>query len=215
MVQDLIEGFYEFRKKEYEHDEASMPGLVKDGQSPAYFIVSCIDSRSDPGTIFCAQPGTFFAHKAMGAIIRPYKKGTALAAALQFSLVHSEVKKIIILGHTGCGAIDALVKALKDDEIMSFVEVAQNGLNAAKDMCGPSCTDKDLSRAAEEQILLQSLQNIKTYPSVTQALKQRRITLHAWLFEMKSGNLLEFSESSKKFEPITLTSKEIKERKHA
>jgi carbonic anhydrase len=132
MTNKLIEGFLKFRAEAYESLQGLMPQLVKSGQTPDYFIISCIDSRGNPGTIFRPEPGTFFAHKAMGAIVRPYKKGTALAAALQFALEYNNVKEIIILGHTGCGAIKALVEGLPDEEISSFVEVARAGLDEAK-----------------------------------------------------------------------------------
>ena len=90
----LLLGFRKFRKDTYEGLGALMPRLVQQGQKPDYFIISCIDSRSNPGTIFRAPPGTFFAHKAMGAIVRPYKQGTALSAALQFAIKYNQVEKI-------------------------------------------------------------------------------------------------------------------------
>lgn len=200
---ELIEGFERFRKDGYEGDKALMPELVANGQSPDYFVISCIDSRSNPGTIFNAAPGTFFTHNAMGAIVRPYKKGTALAAALQFALEHNPTKEIIVLGHTGCGAIKALVEKLDDEEISSFIDVAQKGLEKAKDCCAGVCTHDELLRHAEEQIVLLSAENLKTYPSIQKALNENRITIRSWLFDMYSGILLEYSETKKEFTPIT------------
>ena len=46
MTKKLIAGFREFKKETYENGSGLMPRLVKDGQSPDYFIISCIDSRS-------------------------------------------------------------------------------------------------------------------------------------------------------------------------
>lgn len=203
MVQKLIDGFKKFRDKEYDSHVASMPRLVEEGQSPDYFIISCIDSRSNPGTIFRPAPGTFFAHKAMGAIVRPYKKGTALAAGLQFALDHNKVREIIILGHTGCGAIQALISGIEDEEIGSFLDVAQTGLEEAKHKCGDHCVPADLQRLAEEEIVLQSVRNLKGYPSVARALADGRAFIRPWIFDMETGNLFEYSEDTNKFEPIT------------
>lgn len=203
MAKTLLQGFKLFRKNAYEGKSASMPRLVAEGQSPEFFIISCIDSRTNPGTIFSPEPGTFFAHKAMGAIVRPYKKGTALAAALQFALIHNKVKEIVVLGHTGCGAIKALVEKIDDDEISSFIDVAQTGLEKAKECCAGVCTHDELLRHAEEQIVLESVSNLKSYPSVQNALSENRVTIKAWLFEMESGNLLEYSNTQKQFIAIT------------
>jgi carbonic anhydrase len=199
MTQALLEGFKQFRKDTYEGKRALMPRLVEEGQKPDYFIISCIDSRSNPGTIFKPKPGTFFAHKAMGAIVRPYKKGTALAAALQFALLHNGVQKIIILGHTGCGAIKALVDKIDDEEISSFVDVAQTGLKKAREKHACENHHDDLYRHAEEEIVLQSTENLKTYPSVAQQLAAGKLAITAWIFDMESGSLFEYDQNEKKF----------------
>lgn len=202
MTNSLLKGFKLFRKENYEGD-ALMKRLVKDGQAPEYFIISCIDSRSNPGTIFRPEPGTFFAHKAMGAIVRPYKKGTALAAALQFALMHNKVREIIILGHTGCGAIKAMVEKIDDEEISSFVNVAQEGLVKAQARCGNACTHDELLRHSEEEIVLLSAENLKTYPSVATALEESRVNIRPWLFDMESGELLQYNQDFKEFVPLT------------
>lgn len=205
MTAALLRGFNKFRKETYEGKAPIMKRLVEEGQSPDYFIISCIDSRSNPGTIFRPEPGTFFAHKAMGAIVRPYKKGTALAAALQFALIHNKVKTIILLGHTGCGAIKALVEKIEDEEVSSFVAVAQAGLEKAKECCVDMCSHNQLLRHAEKQIVLQSAENLKTYPSVQRALSEDRLAIKSWLFDMESGDLLEYDPAIKEFAAITET----------
>ena len=203
MAHSLLKGFKLFRKETYEGTSPIMKRLVEEGQSPDYFIISCIDSRSNPGTIFRSEPGTFFAHKAMGAIVRPYKKGTALAAALQFALMHNNVKEIIVLGHTGCGAIRAMVEKIDDEEIASFINVAQEGLEKAKHRCGNSCTHDELLRHSEEEIVLLSAENLKSYPSVAKALEENRVVIRPWLFKMETGDLLQYNADFKEFVPLT------------
>jgi carbonic anhydrase len=209
----LLKGFKLFRKEAYEGSSV-MKRLVEEGQSPDYFIISCIDSRSNPGTIFRPAPGTFFAHKAMGAIVRPYKKGTALAAALQFALMHNRVKEIVVLGHTGCGAIKAMVEKIDDEEISSFVNVAQTGLEKARALCGACGTHEELLRHTEEEIVLLSVENLKSYPSVATALAEERVVIKPWLFDMETGNLLQYNDDFKQFVPLT-AHKDKKKSKHA
>ena len=208
MTDKLLEGFGLFKEDAYGHPEALMPQLVKDGQTPDYFIISCIDSRGNPGTIFQPAPGTFFAHHAMGAIVRPYKKGTALAAALQFALNYNDVKTIIVLGHTGCGAVKALVEKLDDDEISSFVDVAKIGLHRAEGRCAGVCSHEELLRHTEEEIVLESMRNLKSYPSVYIALSENRIEIKGWLFDMEHGQILEYTPDKHEFIAITKDAQE-------
>ena len=203
---ELLDGFSVFRRETYDGQDALMPRLVEEGQKPDYFVISCIDSRGHPSTIFRAQPGTFFAHKAMGAIVRPYKKGTALAAALQFAITYNKVSKIILLGHTGCGAIKALVEDMKDEEIASFIAIAQEGLKKAQACCADTGRHDNLFRHAEEQIVLLSTENLKTYPSVQKALEEKRLKIASWLFNMEEGAIYSYDKDKAGFFPITLFS---------
>jgi carbonic anhydrase len=200
MTDDLITGFGDFRRSRYSGDNPLMPKLVEDGQAPRYFVISCIDSRTDPGTIFQAQPGTFFGHKAMGAIVPPYKQGTALAAALQYALNYNQVDTIFVLGHTQCGAVKALVENLDDEEISGFVRVARRARDKAN-ACG--CTEHDLPARTEKEVILQSVENLKSYPSVQKALSENRLSIKPWLFDMKEARLLEYDERAEEFIVIT------------
>lgn len=204
MSANLLKGFKAFREDAYKCGETIMKRLVQNGQDPRYFMISCIDSRGNPGTIFQADPGTFFAHKAMGAIVRPYKQGTALAAALHFALNYNKVDTIVVLGHTLCGAVKALVNDLQDEEISSFIKVAQKGLDRAHACVAPGCAQETLFRETEEQIVLLSVENLKAYPSVAKALAEKRVVIKPWLFDMEAGEILEYDEAHKKF--ITISS---------
>ena len=197
MTQDLISGVQSFKHHYYSRDNGLMSNLVEAGQDPKYFIISCIDSRCNPGTIFRAQPGIFFAHKAMGAIVRPYHTGTALAAALQFAINYNKVETIIVLGHTECGAIKALAEDIDDPEISSFIDVAKQGLEKAK-KC--SVNDEEILTITEKETVLKSVDNLKSYPSVAKALEEKRITVKSWLFDIKTGDLLEHDNTTNQFE---------------
>ncbi len=202
MTQKLLEGFREFYSIEYGGKDATMPRLVKDGQAPEYFIISCIDSRSNPGTIFHSPPGTFFGFQAMGAIVPPYKKGTALAAALQFALTAMKVKNVIGVGHTQCGAVKALADNIQDEEISGFLDVTQHCLHRAKDIVGSPVEEEELLRATEEQIVLESMRNLTGYPSVSLALSEKRLNIMGWIFDMGHGKLLEHNPETQRFTPI-------------
>lgn len=212
MTQDLIKGAAEFKRYHYDGDKDLMAELVKVGQDPKYFIISCIDSRCNPGTIFRAQPGIFFAHKAMGAIVRPYHKGTALAAALQFALNYNKVEHVIVLGHTECGAIKALAADIDDDEISSFINVAKHGLEKAKSCC---TDDQEILEKTEEEVILESTENLKKYPSVMLALEENRITVKSWQFDIKTGDLRQYNSATEEFEIITTETPKVDSRQNA
>lgn len=200
MTNDLIDGVKAFKKYHYDSEKGVMPDLFAAGQDPKYFIVSCIDSRCNPGTIFRAPPGSFFSHNAMGAIVRPYKKGTALSAALEFALKYNKIKTIIVLGHTNCGAIKALAEDIDNKEISSFISVAKHALARAKECHHDH--DKIIAQT-EEETVLESTENLKQYPSVADALKNNKVQVRSWQFDMRTGDLREYSKEKKAFYILT------------
>ncbi len=200
MTDDLIQGLADFKRYQYSEDDALMPKLVEEGQSPEYFMISCIDSRANPSTIFRARPGMFFAHKAMGAIVRPYKTGTALAAALQFALNYNKVNTIIVMGHTQCGAIQALANNIEDEEISRFINVVKHAHEKARSCCSDPA---EVNAQTEKEVVLESVKNLKEYPSVAKALSENRVTIKPWLFDMKEGELLEYNYATEKFEIVS------------
>lgn len=203
MPKKLLQKFTtSFFPNNYQKPDSLMQGLVSEGQNPEYFIISCADSRSDPAVIFNSDPGVFFGFKSIGAIVRPYKTGTALAASLQFAIKYLNVKKIILIGHTQCGAIKALHDRTDDPEIASFIDVAHNAMDKAHTLYDGE-NKEELLRIAEKQVVLASTENLKTYPSVAQALAENCMTIESWIFEMHSGNILRYSNKKGEFFPAT------------
>lgn len=210
MTDRLLAGFQNrFRPKAYEGKKPVMPELVSYGQTPEYFIVSCADSRCDPGTIFDAQPGVFFGFKSIGAIVRPYKTGTALAASLQFAINALKVKKLLVIGHTHCGAIKALHDGTDDPEISSFIDVAHEAMDEARKVQNTDdAIDNDqesLLRLAEKQVLLASAKNLMTYPSVKNAVEAGNLQIESWMFDMEDGNILRFDPETSQFITVSDT----------
>lgn len=208
MTDKLLTGFKtRFRPKAYEGNKPIMPELVSYGQSPEYFIVSCADSRCDPGTIFDAQPGVFFGFKSIGAIVRPYKTGTALAASLQFAINALKVKKLLVLGHTHCGAIKALHDNTDDPEIASFIDVAHEAMDEARKKQSTDDAinndEESLLRVAEMQVLLTSARNLMTYPAVKNAVEAGNLNIESWIFDMEGGDILRFDPDTSEFKVAT------------
>lgn len=208
MTDRLLAGFQNrFRPKAYEGKKPIMPELVSYGQTPDYFIVSCADSRCDPGTIFDAQPGEFFGFKSIGAIVRPYKTGTALAASLQFAINALKVKKLLVIGHTHCGAIKALHDGTDDPEIASFIDVAHEAMDEARKAQSTNNDvnndEESLLRLAEKQVLLTSAKNLMTYPSVKNAVGAGNLHIESWIFDMDEGDILRFDPETSKFVVVT------------
>src|SRR3954470_7237950 len=72
------------------------------GQQPYATILGCSDSRVPPELIFDAAFGELFVVRVAGNVISPEVMGT-----LQYAGVHLRTPLFVVLGHDGCGAVDA------------------------------------------------------------------------------------------------------------
>ena len=208
MTDKLLEGFEKrFLPKAYGDKGALMPELVEYGQQPDYMIISCADSRSDPGIIFDANPGIFFGFKAVGAIVRPYKPGTALAASLQYALEYLKIPNLILVGHTHCGAVKALHDNIDDTELSGFMDVMHDAMDKARQIACTDdngqeyCDEETLLREAERQVLNLSAANLLGYPAVKKAVDEDRVIIERLIFDMSEGLILRYDDKSDTYHP--------------
>ncbi|HEX4843385.1 MAG TPA: carbonic anhydrase [Limnobacter sp.] len=73
------------------------------GQSPAFTVISCCDSRADPNTLLQTNLGELFVYKNVAN--QAGINDLSLQTALQFSIDSLKVKHLLVFGHHGCGGV--------------------------------------------------------------------------------------------------------------
>lgn len=98
------------------NDEPIMPPLDRDtrlrlaaGQSPFAAYISCSDSRVPPELLFGRGLGELFIVRNAGNTL-----DTAALGSLEFAVSVLGVPLIVVMGHEGCGAVQAAVSVVKD-----------------------------------------------------------------------------------------------------
>lgn len=81
------------------------------GQNPYACILGCADSRVSPELCFDENQGDLFVTRVAGNYVTP-----EILASLEYGTAVLKAPLIVVLGHTSCGAINAAIKAVKNDE---------------------------------------------------------------------------------------------------
>ena len=76
------------------------------GQEPYATILGCSDSRVPPELVFDAGFGELFVIRVAGNVLGPSILGT-----LQYAATHLHTPLFVVMGHEGCGAVQAAIGA--------------------------------------------------------------------------------------------------------
>ena len=196
----ILQGYQTFRKKYALDDQSIMQSLSHYGQQPQIMVVACCDSRVDPALILQCDPGDLFVVRNVANIIPPYEKDEAhhgTSAALEFGIRSLKIKHLILLGHSQCGGIQALLNnhstqaGTTDDFITNWVSLIKtNHFNLQN--------ADDCAKLA----LNQSYQHCLTFPWINEKIIQQELIIHLWFFDIKTGQIFTYSDTQQKYQPL-------------
>lgn len=207
-LEQMIAGYRAFRERAYAPGESRLAELARRGQSPKVMIVGCADSRVDPATIFGAEPGDLFVVRNVANLIPPCEPDSAYhgtSAALEFAVEGLGVENIVILGHTLCGGIDALLRGAVPTGTAGFIArwMAMAEPARADVLARQAASPAEVqARALEQRSIVHSLDNLRGFPFVRARLDADRLKVHGWLLDIADGSLLAYDESAGRFVPL-------------
>lgn len=210
----LVVGFRQFRKKFYDTESALFDKLAN-GQSPKTLIIACSDSRVDPSLMASANPGDLFVIRNVANLVPPHESAQqglhGVSAAIEFAVTGLKVENIVVMGHRQCGGIRALMMNGPEQKQETFVSKWMSIAKTAKENVlknhGPIKGEEDmdlLCRHCEMESITVSLENLKTFPFVNEAIQSRGLNLIGIYFDLEQGQLFEYDEVLKKFSLIQL-----------
>jgi carbonic anhydrase len=134
-IEELIEGYRRFRGGVYS-EQAALYRELGEGQSPAIMLIACADSRAEPSDIFSAAPGQLFVVRNVANLVPPYMpdgKLHGVSSALEYAVNVLKVQHIVVMGHGGCGGVQASLAGGDNPLIGEFVTPWVSLLDQARD----------------------------------------------------------------------------------
>jgi carbonic anhydrase len=212
-MQNLIEGIIEFR-------EQRLPELVQrfqnlaDGQSPDTLFISCSDSRVVPSLLLSSEPGDLFIMRNVGNLMPPStREGVSTgdlseASAIEYAVMVLKVDNIVICGHSGCGAMKAVLSGAPLTESPNLEQWLKHAELAADRLKNEGPLDSrlpDYDQLSQVNVLVQ-LEHLQTYPIVREKIAAGELRLGGWWFDIGNGDMSAYNPDSRRFELIDRTS---------
>ena len=113
------------------HNLLQQMAATKDGQTPFAAIVSCMDSRTSVELVFDLGIGHVFSIRNAGNVVTD-----AALGSLEYAVAAVNVKLIVVMGHTGCGAVKGACDNVELGHLTALLQEVNPAKEAAKDVPG-------------------------------------------------------------------------------
>jgi len=172
--------------------EARFPTVQKDilaelakGQQPYATIIGCSDSRVPPELVFDASFGELFIVRVAGNVISPEVIGT-----LQYAGVHLKTPLFVVLGHEGCGAVQAALKTkFEGVRERERIAVLLDGILPGLEAIDPALPADQQMAAAVEANVRWSMHQLLETPEAKVRQAEGVVKLVGAVFELHTGRV--------------------------
>jgi carbonic anhydrase len=202
MPDELLERLRRFHDDAFPQYRAQFQSLVDQGQHPTTLFIGCSDSRLVPYLLTGAGPGELFLVRNVGAFVPPYDQSQGFhgtAAAIEFAVLNLNVKRIVVCGHSHCGAIRALYGEVPAAarNLALWLEL---GREAALPVAEPG---PEALRRTEQRAVVLQLERLMDYPMVRERVEAGSLTLHGWHYVIEDGEVHVFDVKQGCFLPAS------------
>lgn len=191
----LASGIGKFQRNTAPLVRDELARLAREGQRPSQLFLTCADSRLVTSMITSSGPGDLFTVRNVGNLVPlPGEESgdDSVAAAIEYAVDVLRVESITVCGHSGCGAMQALLNGGPDDPPTPLRRWLRHGLPSLERMASRrhawARISGRLPADAVEQLCLtnvvQQLEHLRAYEPVARRLAEGTLSLHGVYFHV-------------------------------
>lgn len=176
----------EWIDKKLEQDPSYFQKLSRQ-QNPEILYIGCSDSRVSAEELMGVDPGEVFVHRNIGNMV-PNTDLSAMSV-INYAVCSLKVKHIVVCGHYDCGG----VKSAMQSEDLGILNPWLRNIRDVyrlhkKELNGIEVEQERYDRLVELNVQEQCINIIKT-AEVQKACRENNLTIHGWVFDLKTGKL--------------------------
>jgi carbonic anhydrase len=227
---ELLLRLRDFHSDYFPRHQQRFQDLVAQGQHPKTLFIGCSDSRLVPYLLTGAGPGELFLVRNVGALVPPYdeviggppvgangalppEEGTSLGAArrlaglhgttaaIEFAVLSLKVERIIVCGHSHCGAIRTAYEGAPAEAVAltAWLRLIDEALLPVQ--LGP-----EAFRRTEQRAVVLQLERLMGYPMVRREVEAGHLSIHGWHYVIEDGEVHVFDAEQGAFVPASVAS---------
>jgi carbonic anhydrase len=156
-------------------------------QQPDFLYIGCSDSRVTAEDLMGLKPGEAFVHRNVANLVN----GLDLSAmsVVNYAVRHLKVKHVVVCGHYGCGGVKAAMTPADLGILNPWLRNIRDVYRLhAQELDAIEDQSQRYDRLVELNVQEQCVNVLKT-AAVQQAYHERGITVHGWVFDLRTGLL--------------------------
>lgn len=173
-----------------------LESLAQDGQRPQVMVITCADSRILLDPLVNSEPGIVFAVRNIGNLVPNDETDHSVAAAVQYAIDVLHVPDIVVMGHSECGAMKALLGPKVEGPVGDWLRYGEESVDHMQDGHTQSGL-ADYDQLSQQNVLTQA-ERVREMSYVREA----NTNVHPWWWDMASARVLAYSPNSDAFVPI-------------
>lgn len=162
---------------------------LSEGQSPEVLYIGCSDSRVSTEELMGAAPGEVFVHRNIANMV-PNTDLSAMSV-INYAVSNLKVKHVVVCGHYYCGGVKAAMQSEDLGILNPWLRNIRDVYRLHKtELDAISDEEEKYKRLVELNVQEQCVNVLKT-SDVQQAVRERNITVHGWVWDIHSGKLID------------------------
>ena len=206
----LAAGYRRFRSEVFPREKETFKKLAK-SQKPHTLFLTCSDSRVVPSMITQTEPGELFISRMVGNLVPTYGAAFGgVSSAIEYSVVVLGVERVVVCGHSDCGAMRAFLHPEKLADlkaVRAWLDHASAAITVTREQHSHLEGEEFLRALAQENVISQ-LQHLRTHPCVASGLRKGTLVIDGWYYDIGEGLVTRYDESSRGFLPLDQYTKE-------
>lgn len=155
-------------------------------QSPQYLWIGCSDSRVPANEIVGLDPGELFVHRNVANLAPP--QDANYLSVLQFAIDVLKVKHVMVVGHYGCGGVNAAV----DGERRGLVDHWLHPIRDVYDAYRAELEALPEGRPRQDRLcelnVIRQVKNVASDIFVQEAwARGQAVSVHGWCYRLSDG----------------------------
>jgi carbonic anhydrase len=177
-------------------------GLTRQ-QRPRYMWIGCSDSRVPANQITGLEPGEVFVHRNVGNVI-VHSDLNALSA-VQFAVEMLKVEHIMVVGHYGCGGVQAALDSARIGLADNWIRHIQDVRDRHRDLLERVRPDERAAALCDLNVIEQAVNVCVSTVMVDAWAAGQKLTVHGWVYGVHDGLLQDLQmtvSSTDSIEPL-------------